>query len=302
MGQLGPVKKLCIVDVANLFFRAYWGVEMLVNSKGQPVNALQGFVNSLTHILEKIKPDLIALALESRTPSFRKSLSQEYKANRSEPPDELKSQLNLLPDLLKALNYPVFQKDGFEGDDIIGTLATIGADSGANVVIVSGDKDFCQLITEKTVIFDVAKETYITKNDVMNKYGVFPEQFIDYLAIVGDSSDGFKGVEGIGPKGASKLLQQYGTLSNIYSHISEIKGAGQTKLIKSEKSAYLSQTLAKIVRDVPLTNMCIDDTLVFKGHNTELLKKFFVEHELRFLYNSFFGSEVNEFGIGKSIY
>lgn len=299
------MKSLYIIDVANLFHRAYWGTDPLVNSKGQPVNALHGFINTISQIVRTHNPDYLALALESSTPTFRKSLSKDYKANRQEMAPELKSQFQLLPSLLTGLNYPTFQANGFEADDIIGTLARDGALNGLNVVIVSCDKDFCQLITEQITIYNPNKESFITKVDVMGKYGIFPEQFVDYLAIVGDSSDGFKGVEGIGPKGAAKLLQEYGTLEEVYRNVLSIKGATQNKLLKSEDSAKLSKQLAKIITNIPLgTNLL--EAIKFQGYNKELLKVFLKEQELNYHFRNLIGEEeaqvIGGILIGKAIF
>ncbi|MFN7262418.1 MAG: DNA polymerase I, partial [Pseudobdellovibrionaceae bacterium] len=173
-------------------------------------------------------------------------------------PEDLVPQVPYMKKLAEVLGIPGFEVEGFEADDLIGSLAQIAHDQEFQVYIVSGDKDFGQLIKPGIFLMDTMKEVVMGPSDVKEKWGVPPEQFIDYLALVGDSSDNIPGVKGIGPKGAVKLLEQYGTLENIYEHISEIKGATQQKLIDSKEMAFLSRKLVTIVKDVALSKQMDD--------------------------------------------
>ena len=295
------MKKFYIIDVSNMFYRAFWGTDPLTTSYGQTVQGIHGFISMLEAVVRDNKPDYIALALESDSGSFRKDIDPTYKANRSEPNPDLKSQLEMLPKLLKALNYPTFRASGLEADDVIGGLATQAiANPDVEVVIVSSDKDFSQLVNDRITIFDSMKGKRIGQQEVFEKYGVRPDQFVDYLAIVGDSSDNVKGVEGVGPKGAMKLLNEYGSLKTIYDRVGEIKGATKEKLINSTASAFLAQKLVKIQTDMPF-HVILDD-LTYKGYNKEELVKLFTDLELRQHMANFFGQVevINGLEIGTS--
>lgn len=290
------MKTLAIIDVQNMFYRAFWGTDPLVTSYGRPVQGIHGFLSILTATLKAINPDYIALALESKGKSFRKDIDPLYKSNRQEPSQELIDQKELLSDLLKALNYPTFQAEGFEADDVIGTLATRAKENGLKVIIVSSDKDFSQLVDENITIYDSMKNLHIGKEEVLAKHGVLPEKFVDYLAIVGDSSDGYKGVEGIGPKGAVSLLSEFGSIESIYSNIDKVKGKNKDKLIASTSSAFLSKKLAKIETNIPLTGFSIPESILFNGYNKEELRKFLSTLELKHHLSNLLGSETVELG------
>lgn len=286
------MEKLLIVDVSNLFFRSYYGSEPLITSYGMPVQALHGFVRGMNAIIRDHKPEYIALALEGYGPSFRKTIEPLYKANRSQLEDNLKKQLQLLPKLIDALGYKSYKSDGFEADDVIGTIAKKASllSPDMAIFIVSSDKDFAQLVDNQINLLDLMKNKRIKSEDVLNRYGISPSQFVDYLAIVGDSSDNIKGVDGIGPKGASKLLKQYGTLENIYANIREIKGSTHKKLAESSAVSAKAKILAQIKTDVPLEFVLLDT--VYKGPKIEELRKIFRELEFRELEATMLGSQV----------
>ncbi|MFN7454717.1 MAG: 5'-3' exonuclease H3TH domain-containing protein, partial [Pseudobdellovibrionaceae bacterium] len=252
------MKKIYLIDVSSLFFRAFYAIRPLTSSKGVPVNAIYGLLSMLLKIMKDEKPDYMAICYDRKEPSFRKEIFDDYKANRSEMPEDLVPQVPYMKKLAEVLGIPGFEVEGFEADDLIGSLAQIAHDQEFQVYIVSGDKDFGQLIKPGIFLMDTMKEVVMGPSDVKEKWGVPPEQFIDYLALVGDSSDNIPGVKGIGPKGAVKLLEQYGTLENIYEHISEIKGATQQKLIDSKEMAFLSRKLVTIVKDVALSKQMDD--------------------------------------------
>lgn len=286
------MEKLLIVDVSNLFYRSFFGSDSLVTSYGLPVQALHGFVRGMNAIMRDHKPNYIALALEGEGPSFRKVIEPLYKANRSELNEDLKKQLDILPRLIDALGYKTYSAKGFEADDVIGTIANLASRTSPtlSVEIVSSDKDFSQLVTDQITLLDLMKGKKLNGIDILKKYEVYPHQFVDYLAIVGDSSDNIKGVEGIGPKGASKLLQQYGTLENIYLCIENIKGAYKSKLIASKESAFKAKKLAKIEKEAFISFNLLDT--VYDGPKEEELRKLFRELEFKELESTMLGQDV----------
>lgn len=286
------MEKLLIIDVSNLFYRSFYGSEPLMTSYGLSVQALHGFVRGMNAVMRDHKPNYVALALEGEGPSFRKTLEPLYKANRAELNEDLKKQLNILPRLIEALGYKTYKMAGFEADDIIGTIATSACLQNSDILveIASSDKDFAQLVNPQIMLLDLMKGIKLNAFDIYEKYGVWPHQFVDYLSIVGDSSDNIKGVDGIGPKGASKLLQEYGTLHQIYANIEKIKGATKTKLMKAGESAFLAKKLARITTDVSISFNLKD--AVYGGPKTDDLRKIFKELEFKELESTMLGSDV----------
>ena len=247
------MKKLYLVDVSSMFFRAFYAVRMLTNSEGMPTNAIYGFLSMSLKLLRDIKPEYMVYCFDRKEPSFRKDIDPNYKANRGEMPEDLVPQIPYIKQLTEYLGIPAMEKEKFEADDIIGTLTAMGLKNKLEVVIVSGDKDFAQLINDKVSMFDTMRDKRYDHQGVIDKWGVTPEQFIDYLAICGDSSDNIPGVKGIGPKGAEKLLAQFGDLDSIYAGLDQIKSKSQvTKLADSKDNAYLSKKLVTIVQDIDL--------------------------------------------------
>ena len=247
------MKKLYLVDVSSMFFRAFYAIRPLSNQSGMPTNAIYGFVSMTIKLLREIKPDYLAFCFDRPEPSFRKELDERYKANRTEMPEELKPQVPYIRKVSEAFGIACFDKLSFEADDIIGTLAKWGHENGCEVDIVSGDKDFGQLVKPNVFIYDTMKEIRYDVAGVVEKWGIEPRKFIDYLAIVGDSSDNVPGVKGIGPKGACKLLSEYDSLEDIYKNIDKIKPDGiRNKLIENKDEAFLSKKLVTIHCDVPI--------------------------------------------------
>jgi DNA polymerase-1 len=244
------MKKLILVDVSAMYFRAFYAIRQLSNSKGMPTNALYGFISMTAKLLEKFQPEYLAFCFDRKDPSFRKELYDGYKANRSEMPEELKPQVPYIEKIAQAMGAPCFSIQGYEADDIIGMFAKFGVEQGLQVVIVSGDKDFAQLINEHVHMYEPMKDTYYDPKEVKEKWGVEPDKFRDYLAITGDSSDNIPGVKGIGPKGAIKLMDEYGSLEGIYQNLDKIANKNlQTKLIEHKAEAFLSQKLVTIVTE-----------------------------------------------------
>ncbi len=246
------MKTLYLVDASNMFFRAFFAIPPLTNEKGMPTNALYGFLAMSLKLIREVKPDYLVYCFDRKEPSFRHELYSEYKAHRDEMPEQLQPQIPYLKKLTSLLGIPTVEKVGFEADDIIGTLASMGVQNNVHVEIVSGDKDFAQLVRPGVSLYDTMKDVRMDVDGVKAKFGVRPDQIIDYLAMVGDSSDNVPGIKGIGPKGASKLLAEFDTLESVYNHIDQITGATQKKLIENKDDAYLSKKLVTIVTDAPL--------------------------------------------------
>ncbi|MCB0407964.1 MAG: DNA polymerase I, partial [Bdellovibrionales bacterium] len=247
------MKKLYVVDVSSFFFRAFYAIPHLTSPKGMPTNALYGFLSMTIKLLREIKPDYIAYCFDRKDGSFRLDLYDAYKANRGEMPEDLVPQVPYVKELTDLLGIPRFEKKGYEADDLIGSLVRKGLEEQMEVVIVSGDKDFAQLIGPHVSMLDTMKNISYDEKTALEKWGVRPDQMIDYLALVGDSSDNVPGVKGVGPKGAQKLLADYGTLEGIYENIENISAKGtKAKLKESQDMAYLSKELVTIVTDVEL--------------------------------------------------
>jgi DNA polymerase-1 len=270
------MKRIYLVDVSNMFFRAFFAIPRLTNQRGMPTNALYGFVGMTTKLLRENKSDYIAYCFDRPEPSFRAELYADYKANRDELPEDLEPQLPYIRKITEVLGIPILEKVGYEADDIIGTLACEASKKGIEAVIVSGDKDFAQLVDGKVSLLDTMKNVRYDGEAVKGKWGIRPEQMVDYLSIVGDTSDNIPGVRGIGPKGAEKLLGQYGTLENIYKNIDSITPPGtKQKLIDSKDSAFLAKKLVQICTDLDLK--CKVEDLKLKPIDKEAMKALFEE-------------------------
>lgn len=246
------MKKLYLVDVSSMIFRAFYAIRPLTNPSGLPVNALYGFISMTVKLLREIRPDYMAFCFDQSEDTFRKELDPRYKANRKEMPADLVPQMPYFRRVSEALGIPCIDAVRYEADDIIGSLTCLGREHGLEVVIVSSDKDFAQLVKPYVSMYDTMKDVRYDVDGVVQKWGVEPRKMIDYLAIVGDTSDNVAGVKGIGEKGAQKLLAQYDSLEDIYAHIDEITGATQKKLIASKDDAFLAKKLVTIVCDMSL--------------------------------------------------
>ena len=247
------MKKLYLVDVSSIFFRAFYAIPPLTNGQGLPTNALYGFLTMSLKLLREEKPDYIAFCFDRKEPSFRMELYDQYKANRTEMPEDLVPQVPYIRKMTDILGIAAVDAEGFEADDVIGTLSRLAHQQGVEVVIVSGDKDFAQLVDDKISMYDTMKEQRYDSAAVREKWGIRPDQMIDYLSLVGDSSDNVPGVRGVGPKSAEKLLAEFDNLDGIYAQIEKISGKGlQQKLVDNKDMAYLSKKLVAIRQDVPL--------------------------------------------------
>jgi len=278
-------KKLYLVDVSSMFFRAFFAIRELKNSEGMPTNALYGFLSMTIKLLKEFKPTHMVFCGDRKEPSFRKDLDPRYKANRSEMPEDLGVQIPYIHKLTEVLGIPKLDKEKYEADDVIGSLARWGEENDFEVVIVSGDKDFAQLINENVTMFDPMKSKVLDVEAVNSRYGVTPEQFIDYLAIVGDSSDNIPGVKGVGPKGAEKLLADFKTLDGVYENLDKLKGATLKKVETAKDEAYLSQKLVTIVKDLELYDS--PDQAALKEIDHSALEELFEELEFQSFLKNF---------------
>jgi len=286
-------KTLYIIDGTALFYRAYFAFirNPLINSKGENISATFGFINSLLKIINGEQPDYLTIAFDTRQPTFRHKMYDEYKSTRAKMPEELVDQLPRIHQAVEALNIPVFEKEGYEADDIIGTIATKAAKEGLDVWCVSGDKDFFQLVNDNIKIYYPKRTTGEAEKfgpeEIKNKFGVYPSKVIDKLALMGDSSDNVPGIRGIGPKTADNLLTQFGSLEKILENYELIKSKGVRQKIAADKdNALLSKKLVTIKKDVPI-EFNIED-LKRKEINFEAAKKLFVELEFQNLLKQLF--------------
>ena len=252
--------KLLVVDGNSILNRAFYGIRPLTTKDGQFTNAIYGFLTMLLKIQEDVTPDAVAIAFDLKAPTFRHKAYDGYKANRKGMPEELHQQLQPLKDLLTLLGYKLITKEGFEADDILGTLSHTCAEKGNECVLATGDRDSLQLVGDKVTVRlastkgGKANAILYDKDKIMEDYGVTPRQLIEIKAIQGDSSDCIPGVPGIGPKGAGELIQKYGNLDYIYENIDslDIKPGMRKKLVDNKESAYMSRMLGEIKLDIPI--------------------------------------------------
>jgi DNA polymerase-1 len=276
------MNKLYLIDGMSLVFRAYFAMKdaQLSNSDGEPTGAIYGFINTITSFIEKEKPKNIAVAFDSREPTFRHKIFPEYKSNREAFPEDLAIQLPYIKKFLELIGITIIESPGFEADDIIGTLSHIASNEGWQIYCITADKDFYQLLNDNVFLLRISNKSkdleLIGKDDVKNKFGVEPNQVIDYLALIGDSSDFVAGVKGIGEKTAIPLIEEFGNIENIYAQIRNIaKERVQKLLLEGKESAFLSKKLVTIKLDVDLKISYKD--LNRKNISQENLEQFFSE-------------------------
>lgn len=279
--------KHLIFDGNSIINRAFYGIRMLTTKEGVPTNAVFGFINIFQKAVEEEKPDCICVAFDLPKKTFRHEQYEKYKAQRKGMPDELAAQMPMLKEWLDLSGVPRLELAGYEADDIIGTLAKQCEQEGEECIIVTGDRDDLQLVSDKVVVRFAVTRTggsesiMYTPEKVKEEYGFAPQQMIDYKAIAGDSSDNIPGVAGIGDKGARMLVSQFGSLENIYQNIDDpsIKKGMREKLIASKEIAELSLSLATICCEVPLPENLKD--LSLKTQNTKGLIKFYQQYEMK---------------------
>ena len=278
---------LYLIDGHALAYRMYFaltavgGSQRWQTSKGEPTAGIYGFARELLRLIEQEKPEYIAVAFDVGK-TFRDQLFPEYKGTREKMPDDLRPQIERIRKMVDAFNIPRLEMEGFEADDVLGSVARIATEQGLGVKIITGDRDLLQLVDKRTAVYLAGDDkNFITDDDVRAKLGVLPKQVVDYKAIVGDKSDNIPGVAGVGEKTAIALIEKYNTLDNIYKHIDDIEKRWKTKLEASKDNAYLSRNLAQIKTDL---NIKLDLEHA-KAHDLDVsaITAFFNEMEFRSL-------------------
>ncbi len=270
-----------LIDGTAQVFRAFYAVQSLSTSQGFPTNAIFGFIRMLTKLIQDESPKYLGVSFDLSGPTFRHEMFEDYKAHRPDTPEELIQQVPKIKEFLKAMNIPIYEKQGYEADDVLATLAKKAEDQGMKAVIVSSDKDLLQLVSDNisTLSERMGHKVFYTPDKVKEKYGVEPSQMQDFLGLVGDSSDNIPGIKGIGPKTASKLLQQFSTLEELLEHPEAVNSKKQQASLKEHKELALqSKALATIVLDVPV-NFNLEE-LRHSSPDYQALKEYF--HDLEF--------------------
>src|SRR5262245_18996370 len=279
--------RLFLLDGTALAYRAHFALagSRLATADGKPTGATYGFTMTLRRILEEAEPDFVAVALDAKGTTFRHQRFPDYKATRERAPTEMVEQLPLIRRVIEAHGVPLFEVEGVEADDVIGTLAKEAEGAGYEVFIVTGDKDFLQLVSERVKLYNVFKQGEPPQiqglSAVKEKFGTDPVHVIDVLAIQGDSSDNVPGVRGIGPKGAVELIAQFGSVDALLERLSEVKGKAREKIEAGRELLLLSRELVTIHTDVPLERGVAD--LARPEPDAQALIELFRELEFRLL-------------------
>lgn len=269
-------KPLILVDGSSYLFRAFHALPPLTNSKGEATGAMHGVLNMLDKLKKDYEPEHMAVVFDASGKTFRDDLYPAYKANRPTMPDELRSQIEPLLDIIRALGYPLLIVEGVEADDVIGTLAK---EYLGRVIISTGDKDMAQLVDERVHLINTMSNTYLDRAGVIEKFGVAPERIRDYLALMGDSVDNVPGVDKVGPKTAVKWLQEYDSLANIMAQAADFKGKVGENLRTALAHLPLSYELVTIKCDVPLS--ITPEGLAFSPVDLEALRELYTRYEFR---------------------
>ncbi len=278
---------LYLIDGHALAYRMYFALtagassQRWQNSKGEPTAGVYGFARELVRILEQEKPEYFAVAFDVGK-TFRDAIFPEYKGTREKMPDDLRPQIDRIREMVDAFNIPRLEMDGYEADDVLGSVAKIAAEQGLGIKIITGDRDLLQLVNERTSVYLAGDDqTYITDQDVIKKLGVRADQVVDYKAIVGDTSDNIPGVKGVGEKTAISLLEKFGTLDAIYQNLDQVENRWRTKLETNKDAAYMSRDLARI--EVNLKIKLNLEHAAVKPFDPAPLEAFFKEMEFKTL-------------------
>ena len=281
------MSRLLVVDGNSIMNRAFYGImgsKMLMTKDGTYTNAVYGFLAIIFKVLDDLHPDYMAVAFDLKAPTARHKMYEGYKANRHGMPDELAAQMPIIKDVLRAMNITIIEKEGYEADDVLGTLAKTGEADGVDVTILSGDRDTFQLATDKVTIriprtkAGKTEEDDFDRNKVIETYGVEPKQLIEVKGLMGDTSDNIPGVPGVGEKTALNLIKEYKTIENLYKSLDEgtatsVKGKMKEKITENKELAELSRFLGTINVEVPI-DQTIEDLKVQEWNNEEVLKMF----------------------------
>ncbi|MBU1193609.1 MAG: DNA polymerase I [Proteobacteria bacterium] len=273
-------KKIYLIDGSAYLYRAFHAIRSLATSTGHPTNATFGFARILLKLLKDHHPEYAVIFFDVKGPTFRHKIYDQYKANRPPMPDELSIQIPDIKRLINAFNIPIVEKIGFEADDLVGTYSKIAQDKGFEVVMVTGDKDFIQLVTDRCILWDPMKDTITDVKKISEDMDIEPEQFIHVLGLAGDASDNIPGVKGIGPKTAIKLIAEFGSIENLYDNLDtlEKKKKLYDSLVEYRDSAFLSRDLATIDTKVKLK----EDIETFRINEIDTKKAFDLFREFEF--------------------
>ena len=281
-----PGKKLFLLDAYALIYRAYYALirNPMYNSSGFNTSTIFGFTNTLEEVLGKEKPTHIAVVFDPPSPTFRHEMFPQYKAQRDETPEEIIRSVPYIKEIIEAYRIPIIQHNGYEADDVAGTIAKQAAASGYQVYMMTPDKDYAQLVDDHIFMYKPARSgtgvEILDKAKVCEKYGVkYPGQFIEVLAIMGDKSDNIPGVKGIGEVGATRLIAEFGTVENLLENVEQVKGANKDKIIADRDNLLLSKELVTICTHVPV--LFSEDDCLVKPPDTVRLRELFKEFNFR---------------------
>ncbi|MDB2404954.1 DNA polymerase I [Alphaproteobacteria bacterium] len=273
-------KHLYLIDGSGFIFRAYYGYPSMSRADGTPTNAVYGFCTMVNKLIKQTDADLVAVVFDKARRNFRNEIYPDYKANRDDAPDDLIPQFNLIRQACKAYNIPMVEMDNYEADDLIATYAKIADDMGAEVSIVSSDKDLMQLVNDNITMFDAMKNITINREKVFEKFGVYPERVIDVQSLAGDSSDNIPGVPGIGIKTASQLIEEFGDLENLLANAHTIKqNKRRQNLIDYADVARMSKQLVTLKNDVPIEIGL--EHFTRKQYDKSILREFLLENNFK---------------------
>ncbi len=283
--------KIILLDGNSFCYRAFYAIRELKNSKGQATNAVYGFITMLEKLVKEIDPEGVAVTFDLKGPTFRHKRYEDYKIQRPPMPDDLVSQMPIIKEVVRALNIPIYEKEGYEADDVLATLAGKISGKGHEVYIVTGDKDALQLVNKKVKVLNPQKDNFIyDEKAVKERFGVEPARVVEVMSLMGDASDNIPGVPGIGEKTAIKLIAEYGTLEGVLKHIPKIKGDKLKENLETYKEqARLSRELATIYHEVPLDFDL--EGLARKEPDREKLAALYQELEFRSLLKNIPSSE-----------
>ncbi|KOA20157.1 DNA polymerase I [Clostridium homopropionicum DSM 5847] len=280
-------ERLLILDGHSLMYRAFFALPQFTTSEGIHTNAIYGFIKMLLKMREELKPDYIVTAFDKKAPTFRHEKYENYKAGREKMPEELRGQFSILKEFLQMLAINIFEIDGFEADDIIGTLSKYAEEKDIEVYIVTGDRDALQLATDNVKVVinkkGMSEKEIYDRNRMIQEFGVTPTEFIDVKGLMGDKSDNIPGVPGVGSKTAYKLIAEYGSIENLLENIESVKGKKlKENLIENTEQAIFSKKLATIMTDVPI-DIVLEDIKSKESYNKEGIKELFKKLEFKSL-------------------
>lgn len=272
------MKKIVLVDGSSYVYRAFYALPPLTSPKGEPTGAIYGFIRMIAKLMNELKPEYIAVAFDHPGKTFRHKEFKEYKATRKETPDELKSQIPKIKKILKLWGIKVLEIPGYEADDLIATLAKKAEEKGFEVIIVTPDKDMLQLVNQNIKVLNPINEYLFDREKVKEKYGIYPEQFVDYLSLIGDTVDNIIGVHGVGPKTAQKLLEKFQNIEGIYENLDQLKEKLKNAFEEAKERVQLNKKLIKLKTDAPI-DVDIED---LKKGKTDIVKLKQIFDELGF--------------------